>query len=761
MVQDCCSCSCSCCCVRAARDGVPQRPLLAPWYRLSGDGDRLLLEHGQSVVALEGAAVRTLLPHLLPLLDGTRTYDDLVDRLGAAASPALDHALGHACLPRSGRRGASRAARQLDARRMRSRPRSTSRRRSPPSVCAKARSVSSAPRRRARRSRACSISAASARSAGSVGNRARLGRSRSRRAGGRRARRARVVEPPRARDRDALAAVRAYDGRLAAVGPLIVPGESCCYECVLLRRAANVEYGEHLRDGGGAARGAGRRGVRRARRGSRGSSRASLDRRPRHDPARRAPRGRGRPALSVSEHVVLRVPRCPVCSSAARRSPPSLARGGGGVSSAARSPRLRRAVSPYTGIVRAVEECLASTAEPPHFRAACEVGRGRALLGASLDHSSGIGGAGLTRREAAAAAVGEALERYSATYVPLERLVVATARRAGCDSRRARALRALLRAAVRRPVASRSGRSPASRGSLGRRPLAARTAACLAARRARVPRRRGRPGPDRIAYATSSGMACAGAVDEALVARAVRAARARRLHDRLGEPALAAPARLGGGRAHRHPRPAALRGRLGLVYAAIDLSVFHRLPSVLGVVRAPAGRPGALGVGAGTAADASNVRGGRRSPRRSRRAGRAPSSQLLAGGDRGAAAPRSSRSRITSATTPTKPAPRRPRSSTRAGARTRRRRVPRARRRLAGRAVRALCARVEAAGSSAYAVDVTSPDVRELGLGVVKVVAPELCMLDVVHAARFLGGRRLYDAAASRGLPRAARTRTA
>src|ERR687886_1970204 len=72
---------------------IPRRPLPAPWYRLVGDGDRLLLEHGQVVVVLEGAAVRTLLPALLPLLDGTRTVDDLAHRLGPAAREAIDHAL--------------------------------------------------------------------------------------------------------------------------------------------------------------------------------------------------------------------------------------------------------------------------------------------------------------------------------------------------------------------------------------------------------------------------------------------------------------------------------------------------------------------------------------------------------------------------------------------------------------------------------------------------------------------------------------------
>ena len=52
---------------------VPALPLLAPWYRVVGDGERLLLEYAQSVVVLEGAAVQSLLPALLPLLDGTRS----------------------------------------------------------------------------------------------------------------------------------------------------------------------------------------------------------------------------------------------------------------------------------------------------------------------------------------------------------------------------------------------------------------------------------------------------------------------------------------------------------------------------------------------------------------------------------------------------------------------------------------------------------------------------------------------------------------
>src|SRR5436309_12524717 len=46
--------------------------------------------------------------------------------------------------------------------------------------------------------------------------------------------------------------VRPFDGRFAAVGPLVVPSESACYACLQLRRAANSEYGSDLDDVDGA-----------------------------------------------------------------------------------------------------------------------------------------------------------------------------------------------------------------------------------------------------------------------------------------------------------------------------------------------------------------------------------------------------------------------------------------------------------------------------------------------------------------------------
>jgi len=70
-----------------------ERPLLKPWYRLSVESGRSVLRYAGSVLEFEGAAAERLLPHLLPLLDGTRSVDDVVAELGEAVRPAVEHAL--------------------------------------------------------------------------------------------------------------------------------------------------------------------------------------------------------------------------------------------------------------------------------------------------------------------------------------------------------------------------------------------------------------------------------------------------------------------------------------------------------------------------------------------------------------------------------------------------------------------------------------------------------------------------------------------
>jgi bacteriocin biosynthesis cyclodehydratase domain-containing protein len=70
-----------------------RRPLLKPWYRLLQTPEGILLEHGRSTVSFGGAAAKQLLPVLLPLLDGDRTVDEIVDTLGRPVTPAVEHAL--------------------------------------------------------------------------------------------------------------------------------------------------------------------------------------------------------------------------------------------------------------------------------------------------------------------------------------------------------------------------------------------------------------------------------------------------------------------------------------------------------------------------------------------------------------------------------------------------------------------------------------------------------------------------------------------
>lgn len=57
----------------------------------------------------------------------------------------------------------------------------------------------------------------------------------------------------------------------------------------------------------------------------------------------------------------------------------------------------------------------------------------------------------------------------------------------------------------------------------------------------------------------------------------------------------------------------------------------------------------------------------------------------------------------------------------------------------------AIVAKVEAAGLDAIACDLTTPDIAELGLAVVRVVVPGLHPLFMGHRNRALGGRRLYE----------------
>jgi bacteriocin biosynthesis cyclodehydratase domain-containing protein len=72
---------------------IPALPYLAPWYRIATADDEVVLEYGQRIICLAGRAAARLMPVLLPLLDGTRGLDEIVEVLGEPARPAIEAAL--------------------------------------------------------------------------------------------------------------------------------------------------------------------------------------------------------------------------------------------------------------------------------------------------------------------------------------------------------------------------------------------------------------------------------------------------------------------------------------------------------------------------------------------------------------------------------------------------------------------------------------------------------------------------------------------
>ncbi len=112
-------------------------------------------------------------------------------------------------------------------------------------------------------------------------------------------------------------ALRPFDGLVFAIGPLMIPGESCCHECLQLRLAAHVEYGADLtlveNEPTAASATAGLQAVAAGIVGHLALCwLAGID--------TRLPGVlhilETQPELSLGTHAVLRVPRCPACSDA-------------------------------------------------------------------------------------------------------------------------------------------------------------------------------------------------------------------------------------------------------------------------------------------------------------------------------------------------------------------------------------------------------------------------------------------------------------
>jgi bacteriocin biosynthesis cyclodehydratase domain-containing protein len=294
------------------------RPLLKPWYRLAAGAERVTLRFGESLLELEGRAASTLLPELLPRLDGTRTVDEIVAALGMPIRPAIEHALAllaaHGLLteaPAPGLHdGCRRSAELLSA--------TDPHRRSPRELA-----------QRLGEARVAIVGAAQ--TAEEVARLLQL-------AGVAVVARAAWAEPLPEATELALAAPRGdelalldawnegmlhagvpwlqllpFDGALAAVGPLFLPGETACHRCYRLRRAAHLPRG-------GDPLGPGRYPSAPALDAVQAGLGATVA-------LRRLTGGGGldagvllaleaAPELTLTRHVVYRVPRCPACSPA-------------------------------------------------------------------------------------------------------------------------------------------------------------------------------------------------------------------------------------------------------------------------------------------------------------------------------------------------------------------------------------------------------------------------------------------------------------
>ena len=416
-------------------------------------------------------------------------------------------------------------------------------------------------------------------------------------------------------------------------------------------------------------------------------------------------------------------------------------------------PRLRSFVSPLTGVVRCLSETLAAPGELRLVGIGCELADGRPTIGTPLE--SYTGSEHWSHDLAEAAAIGEALERYSGSYVPHERIVVASARELGGTAVDPERFALFSEAQYRDPAFPfRPFTRERAVGWIEGFSVPDGLPAYLPAQLVFMPWQRRAGEEVRVGHATSSGLACAATLEEAILTGLLelveRDAFMLAWHNRLSLPLLDWSA---------DEEICSLDRRYfapsGLAYSAVDLSVFLHVPTVLGVVHGPPGAVGALGVGAASAprvADAWRKALAEAFSVRRWVTDRALEEPELVGGsattiqtfdDHTLYYADEERARLASFLDAADD-----------------------RRAIADVAplegsnmlelVEAVCGRLAAHGTSAYAVDVTSPDVAAAGLSVVHVLAPELCQLDVVAGCRFLGGRRLYEAALEAGLvPRA------
>lgn len=409
-------------------------------------------------------------------------------------------------------------------------------------------------------------------------------------------------------------------------------------------------------------------------------------------------------------------------------------------------------VSPAVGIVRRLYERMRDVDELYAFSTGAEVCDARKVVGAAANRSNG--GCGVTPESARLGAIGETVERYSAAWVPFDLLRQGTHEElstAGLTCVAPDELTLFADWQFDRLAA------PFTRFHQDT-PLAWAESTRLAdGARVWVPAQLIYLCPDlmrpqAIGYPTSNGLAYGSTPDEALVSAVLelveRDAVMTTWYQRLSMPLVDVESDQAlSAFFERHVRPA------GIDVSLVELSAFSGAPVVLAVVRNRASAVAPLGLGAAAGAtplraatkavsEAISTRGWVVSKQRD--------GQVVDPGSDFAETVRSFDDHISlyanrglvPATEFLDASPLRARLD----------QIPALPDRSPGELRDALVSRLHDQGVDLYAVDATSPDVREAGGHVVKVFSPQLQPLDAGYHRRYLGGRRLRTRPVELGL---------
>lgn len=405
--------------------------------------------------------------------------------------------------------------------------------------------------------------------------------------------------------------------------------------------------------------------------------------------------------------------------------------------------RLAHFSSPYVGIVHRLFEQLHDVDDINIVGVGAQACHSGPVIGEVCNELNG-GGAPLSE-VATAAAIGETVERYSATWMDPSQLCVGSARQMRASGRDVLdpvsfALFSDTQHASPDFPFVRFDDDTVITWTLGRRLGLSTAPVWMPARLAYV--RAGFPDDAPIGYSTSNGLACAVSWEEAIVGGALelveRDAFTTAWYARLTLPQLD-PASDPEVRAwfDRHVRPT------GLEVSLVDLSVLVDVPAVLAVIRNP--HTGVAPVALGAAAATSPQRAVRKAVVEAFQTRTWAKAEQREGAvidpARGFDQIRDFDDHVRLSLHPAAveasrfldaSPERRPIASVRPLVDT-----------TPGLAVRDLVERMSAQGVDLVTVDLTSPDVAEGRLVVAKTFSPQLHPLDAGYAGRYLGGERL------------------